>query len=108
MIHYIHIFVCNVVILACPSPSSLPPGLPRKSPPPTPNSPELELQSPVAVSKKPIPSANTSFELFKKQAMENAERVGVVSYSGSSFYVLVPMEVFFVTLDVHSSSPPLL
>ena len=72
--------------------SFLPPGLLRKSPPPTPNSPELELQSPVAVSKKPIPSAkkpipsaNTSFELFKKQAMENAERVGVVSHRGSSF-----------------------
>ena len=48
----------------------------------------------MAVSKKPIPSANTSFELFKKQAMENAERVGVVSHRGSSLYVLVPMKVF--------------
>ena len=35
----------------------------------------------MVVSKKPIPSANTSFELFKKQAMENAERVGLVSHS---------------------------
>ena len=52
-------------------------GSKQQSPPPTPGSPELELTSlggepPV---KKPIPSANSSFELFKRQALEKAEKV---------------------------------
>lgn len=32
--------------------------------------------SPTVALKRPIPSAKSSFEQFKKQALENAERVG--------------------------------
>ena len=57
------------------SPATLP--LVKRSPPPTPTSPELEAPSPVVTRKASIPSANTSFEQFKKQALEKSERVSI-------------------------------
>ena len=48
-------------------------------PPATPTSPKLDLGSPKESEgqpkRVPIPSANKSFEMFKKQALEKSERV---------------------------------
>ena len=59
----------------------------KPTPPPssdTPPSPKPDLGSPKEAEAEgppkrvPIPSANKSFQLFKKQALEKSERVGVV------------------------------
>lgn len=59
----------------------------RSSSPPlpldTPSSPRMDLGSPKEEGdgppkRVPIPSANKSFQLFKKQALEKSERVGCV------------------------------
>ena len=53
---------------------------PTPPPPGTPSSPRLDLGSPKEgegpPKRVPIPSANKSFQLFKKQALEKSERVG--------------------------------
>ena len=55
---------------------------PTPPPPGTPSSPRLDLGSPKEgegpPKRVPIPSANKSFQLFKKQALEKSERVGYI------------------------------
>lgn len=57
----------------------------RSVTPPAPHSPEISVDSPgeEKVVKKPIvlPSTKTSFELFRKQALENAEKVSPLVWS---------------------------
>ena len=73
-----------------PSPATLP--LVKKSPPPTPTSPELETPSPLVTRRASIPSANTSFEQFKKQALEKSERVSIHCVTSFPVWYIVDWE----------------
>ena len=73
------------------APSHTPSVAKKQTPPPaTPTSPKLDLGSPTKESegqpkRVPIPSANKSFEMFKKQALEKSERVCMFECTQPSF-----------------------